>query len=169
MADVITRFKLETTQYDSKLRDAAKSLSDYAKQATLAGNEFGKLTEKNVEAAKALGSIAPSANNAKDKVKELVTAYNDVSKAYNKLTVEQKNTDYGKALAGSLVQLKGKVTDAKQELYGLGDAMEKGKSAGVDFNSVLASLGQRFGIGQGRQDARNARKPLLHRGRRALA
>lgn len=146
MAEVITKFKLETTQFDSKLRDSAKSLADLTGKLMIAGKDFDRFASKNVEAAKALGNIAPSANNAKDKVKELVTAYNDVSKAYNKLTVEQKNTDYGKALAGSLVQLKGKVTDAKQELYGLGDAMEKGKSAGVDFNSVLASLGQRFGI-----------------------
>ena len=146
MAEVITRFKLETTQFDSKLRDSAKSLADLTGKLMIAGKDFDRFASKNVEAAKALGNIAPSATNAKDKVKELVTAYNDVAKAYNKLTEEQKKTDYGKALAGSLSQLKGKVTDAKQELYGLGDAMEKSKSAGIDFNSVLASLGQRFGI-----------------------
>ena len=146
MADVITRFRLETTQFDSKLRDSAKSLAELTDKLMSAGKDFDRFASKNVEAAKALGNIAPSATNAKDKVKELVTAYNDVARAYEKLTEEQKKTDYGKALAGSLSQLKGKVTDAKQELYGLGDAMEKSKSAGIDFNSVLASLGQRFGI-----------------------
>lgn len=146
MADVITRFKLETTQFDSKLRDSAKSLADLTGKLMIAGKDFDRFASKNVEAAKALGNIAPSATNAKDKVKELVTAYNDVAKAYNKLTVEQKNTDYGKALAGSLAELKGRVKDAKQELYGLGDSMDKVKDAGVDFNSVLSSLGQRFGI-----------------------
>lgn len=146
MADVITRFKLETTQFDSKLRDSAKSLADLTGKLMIAGKDFDRFASKNVEAAKALGNIAPSATNVKDKVKELVTAYNDVAKAYNKLTVEQKNTDYGKALAGSLAELKGRVKDAKQELYGLGDSMDKVKDAGVDFNSVLSSLGQRFGI-----------------------
>ena len=67
MADVITRFKLETTQYDSKLRDASKGLAEYTRKATLAGNEFGKFTQKNIEAARALGTITPSATNAKDK------------------------------------------------------------------------------------------------------
>ena len=79
MSDVITRFKLETTQYDSKLRDASKSLAEYTRQATLAGNEFGKFTQKSTETARALGTITPSANNAKDKVKELVMAFNDVA------------------------------------------------------------------------------------------
>ena len=127
MADVITRFKLETTQYDSKLRDAAKSLSDYARQATVAGNEFGKFTEKNVEAAKAFGNIATSATNSKDKVKELVSAFNTLAKTYNDLTQEQQQSDFGKAMAGSLNTLKDRITEAKQELYSMGDS---GKSTG---------------------------------------
>ena len=60
MADVITRFKLETTQYDSKLRDASKGLADITRQASLAGNEFGKFTQKSVESARALGNIQTS-------------------------------------------------------------------------------------------------------------
>lgn len=50
MADVITRFKLETTQYDSKLRDASKGLAEYARTASLAGKEFDKFTRNNVAA-----------------------------------------------------------------------------------------------------------------------
>ena len=84
MADVITRFKLETTQYDSKLRDEAKRLSDFAKTASLAGNEFGKFTQKNVEAARAFGNIATSATNSKEKVKELVSAFNTFAKGMGK-------------------------------------------------------------------------------------
>ena len=128
MAEVITRFRLETTQYDSKLRDAAKGLADYTKQATMAGNEFGKFTQKNVEAARALGNIAPSATNAKDKVKELVTAFNDIARTYNALTKEQQQSDFGKAMAQSLEQLKGKIREAKQELYSMGDAAQQTQS-----------------------------------------
>ena len=133
MADVITRFKLETTQYDSKLRDAAKGLKEYTHQATMAGNEFAKFTQKNVEAARAFGTIATSATNSKDKVKELVGAFNDVAKAYNALTKEQQQSDFGKALAESMTTLKGRIAEAKQELYDLGSAAEKVKSGGGLF------------------------------------
>ena len=118
--DVITRFKLETTQYDSALRDASKALSNYSKQAELAGKDFGKYTQSQVEAARALGNIATSATNTKDKVKELVSAYNDVAKAYNKLTEEQKQSDFGKAMASSLEQLQGRIKDAKAEMNSTG-------------------------------------------------
>jgi hypothetical protein len=136
MADVITRFKLETTQYDSKLRDASKGLAEYTRKATQAGNEFGKFTQKNVEAARALGSITPSANNAKDKVRELVGAFNDVARTYNALTKEQQQSDFGKAMAESLGQLNVKIREAKQELYGMGDAMKKAGGGGGLFSGL---------------------------------
>ena len=129
MADVITRFKLETTQYDSKLRDAGKSLSEFTKQATEAGSEFGKFTQKNVEVARSFGTIATSATNSKDKVKELVGAYNDVAKAYNALTKDQQSSDFGKALAQSMNTLKGRISEAKTEMNGTSSVLDslKGK------------------------------------------
>ena len=125
MADVITRFKLETTQYDSKLRDASKSLAAYSKQAELAGKDFDKFTKGGIEAAKSLGSISVSATNTKDKVKELVSAYNDLAKAYNALTEEQKKSDFGKAMAQSLQQLQGRIRDAKAEMNSTGGVLDK--------------------------------------------
>ena len=119
MAEVITRFKLETTQYDSKLRTAAKELSDFAKEAAKSGNEFSKFTKGNVDAARAFGSIGTSATNAKDKVKELVGAYNDMAKAYNNLTVEQQKSDFGKAMVESMDKLKVRIREAKQEMQQL--------------------------------------------------
>lgn len=146
MADVITRFKLETTQFDSKLRDSAKSVADLTSKLMMAGKDFDRFADKNVEAAKALGSIAPSANNAKDKVKELVSAYNDAAKAYNMLTEEQKNSDYGKALSSSLEQLKGKVTEAKQELYGLGKSLGDAGRQSQQTGGFMDELAKRFTI-----------------------
>ena len=125
MADVITRFKLETTQYDSKLRDASKELAEYTRLASMAGNEFGKFTQKNVEAARAFGQIATSATNSKDKVKELVSAFNEVAKQYNVLTKEQQQSDFGKALSESMTTLKRRISDAKQEMNSTGGVMEQ--------------------------------------------
>ena len=136
MAEVITRFKLETTQFDSKLRDAAKELRDVAKEAERGGKDFNNFSQKSVEAARSLGNVASGANNAKDKVKDLVGAYNDAAKAYNNLTQAQQQSDFGKALAQSIGQLKDRISEAKQELYGLNDAM--GKSGG---GGLLSGLG----------------------------
>lgn len=139
MADVITRFKLETTQYDSKLRDASQALSQYARQASFAGREFDKFTKDQAEAARSLGSISTSATNAKDKVRELVAAYNQAANAYNALTKEQQQSDWGRALAESINTLKGRITEAKQELYSMGDS---GKST----SGIMDVLKDKFTI-----------------------
>ena len=131
MAEVITRFKLETTQFDSKLRDAAKELRDVAKEAERGGKDFNNFSQKSVEAARSLGNVASGAKNTKDRVKDLVGAYNEAAKAYNSLTQAQQQSDFGKALAQSIGQLKDRISEAKQELYGLNDAVGKAGGGGL--------------------------------------
>lgn len=147
MADVITRFKLETTQYDSKLRDAAKGLRDYTHQAELGGKNFTNFSQKAIESAQALGTVASGATNAKDRVRDLVGAYNEAAKAYNSLSQAQQQSDFGKNLASSIGQLKDRLSEAKQELYGVGDAMEEvGKKSGSLFgDGGLTGMMQVFG------------------------
>ena len=139
MADVITRFKLETTQYDSKLRDASKGLQAYGKRIETAGKDFTNFSQKAVEAARSLGTIASGANNTKDKLKDLVGAYNDVAKTYNKLTEQQRQTDFGKAMSQSLEQLQVRIKETKDELYGLSDAV-KGKGGGLFGEGGLTGM-----------------------------
>ena len=127
MAEVITKFRLESTQYDSKLRDAANRLSEFGRTAMAARDQFQQFTAKSAESARAFGNIETSATNVKDKLKELVSAYNTAVKAYEALTVEQQKSDWGKALAESMQTLKGRIKEAKDELYSMGDT---GKSAG---------------------------------------
>ena len=145
-ADVITRFKLETTQYDSKLRDAAKGLREVAHMAEIGGKGFKEFSQKQIEAARDFGQVESGANNLKDKVKDLVGSFNDAAKAYNALTKEQQQGDFGKALADSLTTLKGRIAEAKQELYSLGDATNKVKSGGGLFSGdKLSGMLQVFG------------------------
>ena len=144
--DVITRFKLETTAYDSQLKNAAKGLSDFAKTATNAGSEFGKFTQKNVEAAKSLGTMATSSTNATAKTKELVGAYNDLARTYNLLTKEQQQSDFGKAMAESLEKLQQRIRETKQEMQGLGDATGKMGSGGGGLNSLIGGISGKLGI-----------------------
>jgi methyl-accepting chemotaxis protein len=86
MADVITRFRLETTQYDSKLRDAAKGLKEFTHQAQLGGKNFTDFSKEAVEAARSLGNVASGATNTKDKVRDLVGAFNEAARAYNNMS-----------------------------------------------------------------------------------
>lgn len=142
MADVITRFKLETTQYDSALRNAAQQLNEYGSRAMAAGKEFQKFTKDQAEVARSFGNIAVAAKNPKDKVKELVAAFNEAAKAYNALTKEQQQSDWGKGLAESLQTLKVRISDAKKELYDFGNEVK----GGGGLTGALDQLAGKFGL-----------------------
>ena len=143
-ADVITRFKLETTQFDSKLRDTAKALQNIAHTAQFAGKDFNGFSQKSIEAARALGTVASGATNTKDKLKDLVGSYNDAAKAYDMLSEKAKKGEFGKAMAESLQKLQQDIKQTKDELYGLGDAA-KGKGGGLfggkGFTDMLSVAG----------------------------
>lgn len=120
--DVITRFKLETTQYDSKLKTAARELADFGKTAKSSGRDFDDFTRKQVEAARGIGRMSTTATDAKQKTKELVGAFNDLARSYNQLTDEQKRSDFGKAMSSSLTQLQQRIRETKQEMQGMNNA-----------------------------------------------
>ena len=144
MADVITRFRLETTQYDSKLRDAAKGLKEVVRVAELGGKDFKNFSDKAIENARALGQTASGATNAKDRLKDLVGSFNEAAKAYNNLSQTQQQSDFGKALSQSLEQLQQRIKQTKDELYNLGDAVS-GKSGGMFGGDKLSGMMQVFG------------------------
>ena len=139
MAEVVTRFKLETSQFDSKLRDAASGLSKFANEAQIAGKSFDGFSKESVDAAKALGTISTSATSAKGKVSELVGAFNAAARAYNDLTKEEQQSEWGKALSSSLETLKGRISEAKSELYGLNNTSR-------DTGGVMGMLKEKLSI-----------------------
>lgn len=139
MADVITRFRLETTQFDSKLRDSAKALQNIAHQAQLGGKDFNDFSQKAIETARALGTVQSGANNTKDKLRDLVGSYNDAAKAYNSLSETAKQGEFGKAMAASLQKLQQDIKDTKEELYSLGE-VASGKGGGLFGEGGLTGM-----------------------------
>ena len=159
MADVITRFKLETTQYDSALRDSAQSLTRLTHQLQLAGKDFDKFAQGHVDAARAMGKVESGANNVKDKLKDLVNAYNSVAGSYNNLTKEQQQTDFGKAMASSLQELQGRITQTKREIDSLNTDTKNTGGSFEDFQKIIgmnitkmASFGAALGVVKGALD-----------------
>ena len=145
MADVITKFRIETTQFDSKLRDTAKALQGIARQAEMSGKDFNGFSQKAIESARALGTVQSGANNTKDKLRDLVGSYNDAAKAYNSLTETAKQGEFGKAMAASLQQLQQRIRETKQDLYGLGDGMKGASGGGLFGSGKLDGMLQVFG------------------------
>ncbi len=146
MGDVITRFKLETAQYDSKLRDATDRMKELMRSVQVAGGSLNDLSAKDKELARSFGTLSTGANNAKDKVRELASDLNRVGRAYFTMTKEMQQSDVGKAIAEQMRVMKERLTEAKKELYDMGGAEQSAAAGGLDLNAVMESLASQFGI-----------------------
>ena len=116
MADLISRLKLESGEFDSKIARAAKGLLTMEKECREVGGTLAILDKEQLDFVKGLGQMETVTQNAKGKIAELTAAFTELSVQYNRLTKEEKQGDYGKALASSLEQLKRRIKDSKSEV-----------------------------------------------------
>lgn len=146
MADVITRLKVESQEYDSKIKRATQGLMAMEEACRKVGGTLAILDKEDKAFVEGLGRMETVSKSARGRLNELTQAYTELSIQYKRLTDEEKKGDFGKALSSSLGQLKGRITDAKQQLAEVDKELGDASKSGIDFNSVLTSLGQRFGI-----------------------
>lgn len=139
MADVITRLKVDSQEYDSKLKNAVSQMTAMEQQVRRTGASFAYADKEELDFVKSLGQLSTQSNTAKGKLSELTNAFTELSVKYRNLTAEEKNSPFGKAMAQSLDQLKGRIktaqgdlTAVKTELGGMGDvAQQLGAKLGI--------------------------------------
>lgn len=141
MADLITRMRLDSAEYDQKVKRAAQNLLDFEAQCRSTGQSMNTLSKENIEYVKALGNMQTVSKNARGRISELSSAFTELSMQYKRLSDEEKKGEVGKALASSIDQLKGRITDLKKDL---GDVNKELGDNGL--SSVLEGLGQKFGV-----------------------
>lgn len=142
MADSILRLKVESQEYDNKLKRAAEGLTRYAEQCRKAGGTLEYVDEGVLEFTRSLGKMDTVATTTRGKLAELTKAYTEMSVEYRKMTDEEKKGEYGKALATSLDQLRGRIQSSKQEL----DDINKSINGGGGLTSSLDALAGKFGL-----------------------
>jgi len=143
MADVITRLKLESGEYDSKIKRATQGLLQMEQECRKVGGTLAILEKDQTEFVRSLGKMQTVSNTARGRLSELTSAFTDLSVQYNRLTKEEKQGDFGRALSSSLGQLKTRIREARSELDGITRSL--GKSGG-GFNQLFSGVAGRFGM-----------------------
>jgi len=149
MADIISRLKLESGEFDSKIKRASQELTAYSQHCRKMGLEMGYANKDAKEFAKSLGSMQTTATTARGKVSELSDAFVNLKAMYNQMTDAEKQGQFGKNLAASLDQLKERTQQAKQELADitkeLNGASNIGGGGGLFGGGKLDGMLQVFG------------------------
>lgn len=153
MADVITRLKLESGEYDSKIKRATQGLLQMEQEYRKVGGTLAVLEKDQLDYVRSLGNMETVSRNARGRLSELTAAFTEWSMLFKRLTDEEKKSDFGKALNSSLSQLKTRINESKQQLADVskelgetGVNMGKLGAEGLDLKSAMSTLGGQLGI-----------------------
>jgi hypothetical protein len=146
MADVITRLKLESGEYDSKIKRAVTGLQQMESECRKVGGTLAVLEKDQLDYVKSLGQMQTVATSTRGKLNELTQAYTELSVQYKRLTDEEKKGDFGKALSSSLDQLKTRINDTKSQLKDIDKELGNTKQSEDGAKSGLESLTSALGI-----------------------
>ena len=142
MADSIVRLKVESSEYDQKLKRAAEGLTRYADECRKVGGTLEVVEKDTLEYVRALGQMDTVSRTATGKLSEMKKTFTELSVVYKNMTDEEKNSPFGKALATSLDQLKGRIGESKMQL----DDINKSINGGGGLTGALDSLSEKFGM-----------------------
>lgn len=146
MADVITRLRLDSREYDAKIERARSGLVRLSDELNRAGKSFKDADADQIKYVQSLGQMPTVAKTAKGAIAELTKAYTDLSLEYKKLSAEDKNSASGRGLKTSLDELRTRIQAGKKDLADISTELnDTGKSAN-NLQGVLGTLGSKFGI-----------------------
>ena len=144
MADFIARLKVDSQEYDNKIKNAVQGLQHLERSARDAGKSLNDASKEQVEYVRSLGNMETKATSARGKLSELTKGYTELSMQYRRMTDEEKCGDYGKALGQSLDQLKGRINGLKGDLKDV--TSELGDGGGNGLSGVLDAVAGKLGV-----------------------
>lgn len=144
MADNILRLRVQSDEYDAKLKKAAEGIRHLAEVAHQGGGELTGLEKAELDYIKALGSMDTKSRTAAGSVRELESTYKELKVIYDQLNEVEKADEGGKALAASLEQLKQRAQEAKSQLDTATQSLNDNGQSAQQSGGILESLAGKF-------------------------
>lgn len=146
MADSILRLRVQSDEYDNKLKRAAEGLNRYVEGCRKVGGTLEVVEKDTLDFVRAMGQMETTSKTATGKLAEMKKTFTEWSVVYKQMTDAEKASPIGKALSESLDQLKGRITDAKKELADINKELEQTDTDGKNLGGVLDQLAGKFGL-----------------------
>ena len=146
MANSILKLRVESEEYDAKLKKAAEGIRHLADVAHKGGGELTGLEKAEMDYIRALGDMETKSRSAAGQVRELESTYKELKVVYDQLNEVEKADEGGKALAASLETLKQRAQDARAQMDAASQSLQTNASAGQEDSSALSMLADKFTI-----------------------
>ena len=146
MAESIVRRRVESQEFESKLKRASQELLAMADNARRTGATFAIADKEELAFVSSLGQLQTSARSAKGSIAEMTKAFQDLSMHYRSLTDEEKAAPYGQELKKSLEQLQNRINDGKKALGEINGTIGESKNKTDILSGAVNDLAGKFGL-----------------------
>lgn len=162
MAESILRLKVESQEYDAKLKRAAEGLNRYVENCRKVGGTLEVVEKDTLEFVRAMGQMETTAKTATGKLSEMKRTFQEWGMVYKQMTDAEKQSPVGKALSQSLDQLKGRIQETKRDMQSLEQELNGSKFG--QFGSVIDGIGQKIGINANLTELLTSKTALMSAG-----
>ena len=146
MAESIVRLRVESQEFESKLKRASQEFLAMAENARRTGATFAIADKEELAFVSSLGQLQTSARSAKGSIAEMTKAFQDLSMHYRSLTDEEKAAPYGQELKKSLEQLQNRINDGKKALGEINGTIGESKNKTDILSGAVGELAGKFGL-----------------------
>ena len=144
MAENILKLKVDSQEYDSKIKRAAQGLQQLGTTLHNAGKSFADADKDQIAFVRELGKMETVVKTAKGSLGEMTQSFTNLRLQYKQMTDAEKQSPFGKALNQSLNELKGRIRETQQHLHDINEELNTGKFG--QFGGILDGIGQKMGI-----------------------
>ena len=134
---------VESQEYENKLKRATERVQQMEKECRNLGGTFEYVDKEQLDLVKSLGQMETKATTAKGKVAEMTKSYTELSLQYKRLSDQEKQSPFGKAMAQSLDQLKSRIKDANSEIKEVSQELGNGSNG---LGGIMDALAGKIGI-----------------------
>ena len=152
-ANSILKLRVDSSEYDAKLKKAAEGLQHLAKSAHDCGGELLNLEKDEVAFIREMGSMNTSAKTAAGSIREMESTLKAMTLTYKQMSDAEKSGDAGKALSNAMAELRSRLIPAKQalaetekEMRKLNQEVSASQNPFGQYGSIIDNIGSRFGI-----------------------
>ena len=141
MADSILRLKVESAEYDSKLKKASQGLQHYIDNCRKAGGTLAVVEDNTLAFVKALGEMPTVAQGGTQSLREMTRSLTDLTMQYRSLTDEEKNSPFGQAMAASIQTLTDRAGQARDAIDDVNATIKHAASDTRVFDQIAGAVG----------------------------
>lgn len=149
MADSVVKLRVDSSEYDSKVKRAAQNIISFGDECRKAGQSVANADKETLAYVRSIGQMDTATRTARGKLSEMTAAFTELSAQYKHMTDEEKKSPFGQAMSKSLDELKGRIQASRQELDDINGSLKTTGSESNSTGGMLDQLAGKFGLSGG--------------------